>query len=164
MNKFFNILIFLLIFFAGCSPTPKKASEYNNKLIRQQRNVVAKMDDLVSSFSTYDPKEMNEAYDNLVRAIDQAIDSVENMKDFYGDDQFKTKTLELLNVYKSVTENEFRTVLNLLSKPENKYTNDDARIVSETMLQAKMKINKANQSFKEYQNKFADKYNLKLVD
>ncbi len=161
MRKYFFLLI-VILFLGSCSPSPKQASKYNNMLIRQQRKVIEKMDDLIKSFSLYNKKQMNQAYQDLEKTIDQAIDTVSNMKGFDGSTEYRDKTLELLKLYKNVTENEFHTVLNLLSKKE--YTNSDAKIVSETMLQARNRLSKANKAFEEYQKQFAKKYNLRLVD
>ncbi len=131
-------------------------------LIRQQRKVIEKMDDLINSFSLYNKKQMDQAYQDLLTTIDQAIDTVSRMKGFDGSTEFRDRTLELLKLYKDVTENEFHTVLNLLSKKD--YSNNDAKIVSETMLQARNRLSKANKEFEQYQQQFAKKYNLRLVE
>ncbi len=160
MHKYYFLLV--LLFLASCSPSPKQASKYNNMLIRQQRKVIEKMDDLINSFSLYNKKQMDQAYQDLLKTIDQAIDTVSNMGGFDGSTEFRDKTLELLKLYKDVTENEFHTVLNLLSKKD--YSNNDAKIVSETMLQARNRLSRANKDFEQYQQQFAKKYNLKLVE
>ncbi len=164
MNKFLKYLLIVTLLTGSCAPTPKKASEYNNKLIRQQRKVVDKMDDLIASFSTYNTDEMKIKYGSLQKTIKEAIDSVQQMPAFDGSTEFRDNTLELLKTYKDVTDNEFKTVLALLSKPESQYTAQDAQKVSDLMLSAKNKISNANDKYKEYQKQFAEKYNLTLVE
>ncbi len=165
MRKFLNLFVITsFLFLYSCSPSSKQASKYNNALILQQRHVIEKMDDFIGSLSTYNKQEMNKAYQDLQTTIDKAIDTVKQMKGFDGSTEYRDTTLALLQVYKNVTENEFRTVVNLLSKNESEYTNNDAKVVSQTMLQARNKISQANENFKKYQQEFAKKYNLSLVE
>ena len=164
MRKFLNLFVITsLLFFYSCSPSSKQASKYNNALIMQQRYVVEKMDDFISSLSKYEKKDMNSAYQNLLTTIDKSIDTVKRLKGFDGSTEFRDTTLALLELYKNVTENEFRTILNILSKPDSVYTNTDAKAVSQTLLQARNKISEANKKFQKYQEAFAKKYNLSLV-
>jgi hypothetical protein len=164
MNKFYS-LVFLgfLIMFLGCSPTPEQASKYNNALIKEQRAVVSKMDELIASFNTYNSQRMHQAYNALLNQINQSIAHVSKMQGFDGSTAFRDSTLSLLRFYKAITTTELRTVMELLSKPEDKYTASDAKRVAELMSDLSQKVAAENQRYRQFQEKFAKKYKLNLT-
>ncbi len=164
MKNFPKILFLLSVFYlTSCAPSPKKASEYNNMLIRQQRAVISKMDNLIASFTTYNAQDMQQAYNDLIKQINLSLDTLNKVKAFDRSTDFRDKTIALLKFYKSITQKDLKTVMQLLSKPENEYTNQDALRVSEIMSQVHDKIAQENTAFKQYQQSFAKKYHLALT-
>ncbi len=164
MKNFLKILFLLTVFYlAGCSPSPQKASEYNNMLIRHQRAVISRIDDLIASFTTYNAQDMQQAYNALIKQINFSLDTLQKVKPFDGSTEFRDKTISLIEFYKDVTENQLKQVMQLLSKPEDKYTSQDALRVSEIMSEVHDKITQKNAEFKKYQEQFARKYHLSLT-
>ncbi len=164
MKNFTKIIFLLTVFYlAGCAPSPKQASKYNNMLISQQRAVIDKMDNLIASFTTYNSQEMHDAYNALIKQINHSLDTLQKVKAFDGSTEFRDTTIKLIRFYKQVSENELRQVMDLLSKPQNEYTSEDAVKVSRLMMEAQDKVSAANERFKKYQESFAKKYNLSLT-
>ena len=163
MRNIPKILFVLTVFYlASCSPSPKKASEYNNMLVRHQRQVVSKIDDLIASFTTYNAQDMQAAYNALIKQIDYSLDTLQKVRPFDGSTEFRDKTIELLQFYKNIAQTQLKQVMILLSKPEDQYTSQDALRVSEIMSEVHDKIAEKNQEYKKYQQEFAKKYHLSL--
>ena len=159
LKLFFLLIVFYL---ASCKPSPQKASEYNNLLVKHQRAVINKFDDLIASFTTYNAQAMQEAYNALIKQIDFSLKELEQIKSFDGDTEFRDKTIELLEFYRKIAQTKLKQTMVLLSKPEKDYTTQDASQVSKIMSEVHNEISIKNKEYKEYQRKFAQKYNLSL--
>ncbi len=164
MRNFPKILFLLSVFYlVSCSPSPKKASQYNNMLIHHQRAVINKLDDLIASFTTYNKEEMNQAYNALMEQINYSLDTLRKVKPFDGSTEFRDKTISLLEFYKKIAQTQLKEVMRLLSKSEDDYTSQDAMRVSEIMSEVHDRIAEENAKFKKYQEEFANKYHLSLT-
>ena len=84
---------------SGCKPSPDEAVAYNEKVIREQKAIVDKINELDLTLSTYKPTEMDVAYNNAYKQIIASIASVKGMDDFDGKSEFKDAALQVFDIY-----------------------------------------------------------------
>ncbi len=162
MKRYYFLILLGLVLLAGCGPSPKQASEYNNKLIKEQKNAVDKLDNLIASLNTFDPQQMNAAYKEAVDQLDKSIANLEKIEAFDGSTAYRDTTIYLLKIYKDVVVNDFSKVIEKLSKPDDQYTPQDQAAVSSQLVEIQEKLTTANKNYKKYQEEFAKKYKLQL--
>jgi len=164
MNKLFlaGTLVFMLILTISCGPNRDEAAEYNNNLLKHQKQIAEKVEALMIAFENYIPQEMDAAHTNLLKQINESVESVTSATELKGSEEFKKATLDLFNTYLSVAESEYREMIRIYKIPENEFTQDARNQWDELYKVSDDKIEKSLQNLVQVQKEFAEKYNLTI--
>jgi len=163
-----KIFIYFFLFLLSCNSVTEKAIHYNNKLVYNQNILIKLMDniDLCLKDTACDVKFF---YDSAVKLNTILIEEAVNLEPFEGDTMFKYKYKQLLYEYLLVLQKNYKKIIDLHKLLEKKIysINDDSltkilTIFKELYDDLNNRIEKVNLDFKEYQKKFAEKYNFKL--
>lgn len=157
------IAIALTLVFAACGGNEKISPvAYNDSLVVQQMKVAEASDRLLEVLDTYVKEDMETVYGRFTEAIQGALEKTEAMAAYGDDDAFRQATLNYLNTFKELAENQYREALQLLSKGDSAYTPIDEKRIELLYKEIDTKGAKVTQACKEAQEAFARKYKLQL--
>lgn len=152
----------LALFFVSCGPTKEDAINYNDKIIKEQKKVIDKENDLIGYIKGASLTRLDEKYNSLSKQIDESTEVVKKMEAFDGKTDFKDATLELFLTYRSVVDKEYKAWMINLKTPGDKV---DQKILDEEndLVQAiNEKLDKAQSDFTKAQYDFAAKYKFEI--
>lgn len=147
----------------GCRPSPDDAVAYNENVIKEQKAIISKINDLDLTLATYKPTEMDVAYSNAYKQIITSISAVRNLPDFDGKTEFKDAAIEVFKIYKGVVENEYKELITLLKKSDEEYTLEDEERAKKLYKDIAEKLNNAYEDIIAVQSAFAEKYRFTLA-
>ena len=161
----FSVLFLFTIFFLlSCGPDKKAAVDYNDQIIIEQIKIAEDLKFLFDTFEEFDSTDMSNAYQKLSKTISLALDKADNLEVFDNNSDFKNHAIRLFTSYKTVTDNEYKSMIDILNLPDSVY--DDSKIAEWDSLnqEAMNKLNKALKEFNDYQKVFAKNYGINLND
>lgn len=135
---------------------------YNDSLVVQQMKVAEASDRLLEVLDTYVKEDMETVYNRFTEAINSALEKTEAMGAYGDDDAFRQATLNYLNTFKGLAENQYREAMQLLSKGDSAYTPVDEKRIELLYKEIDAKGAKVTQACKEAQEAFARKNKLQL--
>ena len=147
---------------SGCKPSPDEAVAYNERIIREQKAIVDKINDLDLTLSTYKPTEMDVAYSNAYKQVIASIATVKAMEVFDTKSEFKDAALQVFDIYKVTLEVEYKELVGLLKKSDEEYTLEDEERAKKLFIDIAEKLNNAYEDIIAVQGAFAEKYNFTL--
>lgn len=159
-SKIFYLLI--SFFLLSCSSERKEAVEYNDKIISEQNKIIEKTIDFTASLQIRNARMIDSFRLILISQIDQSIEEISKMDSFEGYDSLRLAALDLFNFYKRVYENEFKEMVQIITKDSLSITEDD--IIRHNILTRKIKNEEISydNNFQKAQQSFAKKYNLNI--
>ncbi|MBR4324034.1 MAG: hypothetical protein IKP73_00750 [Bacteroidales bacterium] len=165
IQYFLTVALLLTVFAAimSCKPTPKVAGDFNDQLMREQKAVVLKYDELLETFDTYVAAKMDAALIALSSQIESSKDNVNSIITIDGGDALKDEVLNYLSVFENVTADDLEYLVRLYKVPENEFT-PEIRIQWDTRYKdVDTRIKDASARLKEVQAAFAENFNLQIV-
>jgi hypothetical protein len=147
---------------SGCKPSPDEAVAYNEKIIREQKAIVDKINELDLTLSTYKPTEMDVAYNNAYKQVISSIATVKGLGEFDGKTEFKDAALQVFDIYKQTLEVEYKELVGLLKKSDEEYTLQDEERAKKLFMDIAEKLNNAYEDIIAVQSAFAEKYHFTL--
>jgi len=163
MKNIINVFaVSILLFFTQCGPTTQDAVDYNEKVITDQLLVIDAINNLDSTFISYNPKLIEPALNNANLQVEKAISNLKEFGVFNNDSGFYNGTMALYNLFEKQLNNEYLEQFEIYKLSEEDYTeakrirynellekiNDDYALISDKFLVA--------------QKDFAKKWNLEL--
>ena len=163
MKKYF--FVFLVLIFSllvSCGPTKEEAKVYNDFIIEHQDSVLTRISDLINTYTTYLPEEINAAHNSALIQVDKSIKEISEMENFDGKGDYKKAAITMFNSYKSLLEVEHREMTRLYSKPDSSYSPEDSQKYDDLAELSNTKMDEIVDAFMKIQKEFADKNNLVL--
>lgn len=143
-------------------PESNSAAQYNDHLVQLQAGVARKMNTLMASFKSRNSYEMNTHLQELQREARHAVEAIGDIPDFMGNTEFRDSMLELMEYIEGICNNEFLTMVGILSDPDgyaSEAEEEQLKDFENTLNTEGMRLQKqANQA----QQAFARKFNLKI--
>lgn len=165
MRKFtFTFLLISIVIFNSCGPTVEQAIKYNDKIIEQDDSISAKIEALIDTYDKFDPKEMDQAYNEAMKEIQKGIDFATKLKPFADDASFKDGALVLFNAYKSILEVQHKRIIELLKLPESEYGDKEVEEFEQLIEQANKKIDVELDNLIAIQEKFANTHQFPIEE
>lgn len=150
-----------LLFLNSCGPMPQDAVEYSDKITLQQNLIVVKEEGFLLALDEQ-PEKLKAAYDSLLAQVKIGITKTDNIGPFDGTREFLDASLNLLKLYQTVVENEYKVMAEIAGKPEGEYTEEDSDKFNSAMNDADQKLKQANEEAKTAQEKFAEKWGFEI--
>ena len=159
-----TILVALsLISFISCNRiTQKIAIKHNDAVIGISDKVVAAFDNLNKTLATFNPDSIDIALTNYNTQVTNSFDDLNHVIAL-NDTTLKVGTKAMLQVFKSVGENEFKQISDLYHLPDSLYTNKEEKEVFDIATAIDEKIEAAQLKQQNAQKAFAKKYDFTLM-
>ena len=150
----------------SCKPTPQQGADYNNKIIAQTDPVINKYNQFIKTWQHYnfgdpDLSDLKGDFKSLQEQIKTSMDAIGDIKKFDGKTEFKDAATEYIGAYKSVVDNEWMQIMNLLKKGEN-FDKSDASTCDRIAKKIDVKTGDADSKFFKFQKSFAAQYKFTL--
>lgn len=159
--KYIIFSVTLLFSVFSCNNTFKEnPTEYNNRFVQIQFKIVDRLTALATSFATCDSTEMFAHLNEFKITTDSCINVVEGMKDYEGNTGLKDAALDFLKFNKKISENECLQMINILKTKS--FSANDKKMIDEIRKEIYNNEKPIDKAFKDAQNNFAKKYDLKV--
>lgn len=160
-----NLIIITIALFAltNCDRvTQNLAIKHNDALIEESGKVIDVFNNLNNSLATYNPDTIDIAlmyYNNQINSSLVNINKVILLKD----STLKLATKNMIEVFKSVGENEFIKIRDIYTISDSLYSDEDAAEITALATTIDKKVEIAQNMQREAQKAFAKKYNFVLL-
>lgn len=162
-------LFIALIYSLSISCKKQDPVEYNNSIIKLQREAIFSIDNLKKNIDSYSTayqeesiKNINKSYDSSYFLISRNIEVLKSMKSYKDDDTLRIAAIALFNVYIDILENYYKPLIEIYKLPASQFTDADHEAVANYDFSANKKLDNSFKKFSEIQVKFARKYKLLL--
>ncbi len=150
-----------LLTFSQCKFNSNKAIRYNNKIIRYQKNInneISSFFDILerSDSSSTDSAKVIPAYDDLVKNVNDQLDSTRQLKPIDKDSTFKVAAVELFEFYQRIVQEEYARLVPLVI--QKMVTQEEQDLIKSTMERIKKEESVPYQKFKKAQLTFAKRF------
>ncbi len=160
-----KIFLSLLILFSlnNCDRINQKiAIKHNDEIIALSDDVVKEFDKLNSVLSTYNPDSIDIALANYNHLVGSSISALNKISPV-NDTSLKHSTSMLMEVFKSVGENEFKQISDMYHLPDSLYTTKEQKEVFDIATAIDEKVAAAQLKQLTTQKIFAKKNNFVLM-
>ena len=149
----------------SCKPTPEEARKYNDDLIAIEKSLSAKETALVEAIADKkSAEEIKKAHDELIKEADKAVADVEKTEVFDSSVAFLDAAKEYFKTVKELANNEYKGMVELLSKKSEEITEADHTKYEELVKSLGEKSDKVLEKIQTEQMIFATKYGFKVGD
>lgn len=166
--KKLSVMLFIAfgIMMISCKPTSQQAADFNNKIIDQTDAVITAYNQFIKTWQNYefgdpDLSDLKADFNDLKDQIKTSMDEISKLKKFDGKNEFKDAATEYLSSYKSVVENEWTKIMDILKKGED-FDKSDASKCDKLAKAIDDQTGDADDKFFKFQKEFAKKYNFRL--
>lgn len=157
------LLTLSVIVFTNCDRvTQTIAIKHNDALITESDKVVSAFDEVSNSLTSFNADSINNALQKYNYQINQALQNI-NTSVALKDSSLKLATIEMLNTFKSVGENEFSEIRDIYTLPDSLYTKTEEEEVTALATAIDEKIETAQNKQRNAQIAFSKKYNFVLM-
>lgn len=165
---FITVLSFFVIILSSCGSNEGKEVkpemtplDYNDAIITEQSKIINAMLNLSKAFETADATTMDTKLELLTKQASTAIEALEKMEPYKGDNTLRASAIALFEFYKSLSENEFDEMVDILKKKE-KITKEDFAKMEELNKGIVEKETVLDKNLSDAQNAFASKYGFQI--
>jgi hypothetical protein len=151
----------LVLFLVNCGSSGS-AIAYNDEIVKLQTNVIESVLDLVEAFKARQPEAMKAKLRLFQQEATRSANAVADMPGFEGDVALREVALELMEFYESVSQNEFATMIDILSKPDSAITEYDVERLKEIESQVSAEEKELDMKLQRVQDEFARKHNIRI--
>jgi hypothetical protein len=178
------LLTIILFTIASCKPSPQKAQDYYNEIVKPIESVLTKEDALIQVINTDMNKdsaqsksvikkhENNEkaiihkaldmAFANFQLQIATSLNQMEIIGKFDNKNDLKDAAQELLTEYKAVSEKEYPALIAIVKIPDIEYSNDDDTKFLDLSDSIDNKLQRKISAYIQQVKLFSQEYNFKL--
>lgn len=161
MHKLSGIFL-LMILFGACKPTQQQAVEYSDRIINQQRAIDQREREMISSLE--DSTAVEAAYAAYMQQVQASLDTVGNLEEFGHNTAFRDAAIKLFTAYKEVGEKEYREVVSIMKKSDDRITEDDKQRVNNLLNKITIKLNTELAELNRAQEAFAKEYQVQIEE
>lgn len=155
-------LFCILGLLTACGPGSSDAAEYNDRLIEEQNKVANKGE---AFFTALDGSaaDMEKAYGEFRKQVSSSLSATKEITPFHEDNAFLPACLHALELQQSLCDNEYKTIIVLLSKPDDQVSEEDTDEYGKLIADIDLRQKKAMDDLDNAQRAFASKWNF-IID
>jgi hypothetical protein len=157
------ILICILTLVLGCSSPTVSPAVYNDSLISEQIKVLKLADELQVSMDMMVPQDMIVFHKKLLNQLAKSSEKVKSTEAYQEDLALRNAIAHFLEVYKRLAEKEYRDAIELASKPDSVFSQNDQARLDLLYKQIDRLSEDAINGCKKAQEDFARKNSMKLI-
>lgn len=182
MKKLIFMAIILITYsLTSCGPSSDDALEYYEALVSYQTEVISMEENLQTEIlkfvETLNDKveldstehlsynELDNVYNLFINQINISISDINLISGFVEDFTLKSASLNFLEIYKSVTKNEYAECISLIKIPDEEFLEEhNIKFNDIFSMQINSKLDIAIEKFGKAQQDFAIKYGFEIVE
>jgi len=165
MKKFiFPIITLLVLIFSSCDEGYVDPQAYYDDIDAQYlivRNAQDSLDILLNE-PEMDIDAIDGAFEDAITACDDAINKVEKIDDFQGDEALNVAAVELFSEVKSVINSEYKDLYELYKKPIDEWEDTDIDLMYDLFEAIDNKIYDKDDVFYNAQLDFSTNYEVEM--
>jgi len=163
MRIFLPLIAFSFLLLTSCNQMKTtSAIEYNDQIINEQSKVIKLTLEFVKMIDT-DLDGCEAKRQEIVKQVETSIGVIEKMEPFEGNSELKNAALDLFRFYKKVYSEEYKMLLEMLTKGDE-ITQEDIDKITEISGQVQAEETKLDAAFSDAQSAFAKKYNVQIEE
>lgn len=162
MKKIVIISLFAATLISCDRINQKIAIKHNDAVIEVSNNVIASFDKLIGSLGTFNPDSIDIALNQYNLVISNSFNDLNKVISL-NDTSLKVETKKMLEVFKSVGENEFKQISTIYHLPDSLYTKTEEKEVNDIATAIDEKIETAELKQQKTQKEFAKKFGFVLM-
>jgi hypothetical protein len=162
MKKLAVVILCVTSFYSCDRINQKIAIKHNDAVIEASDKVVFAFDKLNKALATFDPDSIDIALATYNLQINNSLLEL-NKAVSVNDTSLKFGTREMLHVFKSVGDNEFKQINAIYHLPDSLYTEKEEKEVNDIASAIDEKIEAAQLKQQNAQKAFAKKFNFELI-
>lgn len=162
MKKLAVVILFVASFYSCDRINQKIAIKHNDAVIEASDKVVFAFDKLNSALATFNPDSIDMALTAYNLQVNNSLQELNKVVSI-NDTSLKAGTREMLHVFKSVGDNEYKQISNIYHIPDSLYTEKEEKEVTDIATAIDEKIEAAQLKQKNAQKQFAKKFNFELI-
>jgi hypothetical protein len=169
------LISFLLIFITtyvsaqkgnNDTPTPQEAADFNNKIIDQTDAVITAYNEFINTWQEYEYRDpdlslLKDDFKSLQEQIKTSLNNLDFLDEFDGKNEFKNAAIKYVNSYKSIVDQEWMEIMELLKKGK-KFEKKDEERCNKLALKIDEITGDADNEYFAFQKSFAKKYKFTL--
>jgi len=147
----------------ACTSRSEQAAEYNDQIIEMQSQIIERFNAMDSAKASYqDVEKMELVFVELQAQVLKNLRTLKETQAFKGDKRFLSASINMFDTYKSITDNEYAEMVELLSLPDSVYTKAHQLRVSALQDSVSKAFDLAHDTFTAQQLDFGKKYNVEF--
>lgn len=161
-KKTFLPLLGMVLLLVACGPTKDDAKNFNDKVVRAQKDCFSAESDFYKVCDGFNPDEIKTAlatFKSKVKSCLVRAEATESNSEF---DAFRQSAVNLLKEYDNMLEKEFTEYAELYSIPSEEFTEEDEAHQKEIADKINTSLDLLNKNFISEQDRFAAKWELTL--
>ena len=136
--------------------------EYNNYFIARQQAVLTAMSEFSSQLESFDVPVIQQAHKGLLSAIEEQRTLISNTPAFDSDTILQPAFLRLFDFYRSISTQEYGTIVTIIGKGEEQITQQDLVTIDSLTKAINLQKIKTDAAFDKAQQAFAKVYGLEI--
>ncbi|MES2618643.1 MAG: hypothetical protein V4613_12245 [Bacteroidota bacterium] len=157
------LCLFASLLLLSCNKS-QDAAKYNDQIIGYQTPIIEKMLELSKAIETQDSAAMFSKLQELNDRIDVSIAGMQKLEKFDDKTQLKEKMLKAFEFYKSISMNEYKTIIEIVAKPDDAVTTEDVELLNKIATEVSAKETEIDNQVEAAQKAFAKENNMELTD
>ena len=145
----------------SCGPDSGDATSYNDTIITEQNKVANKGEAFYAAMDI-SPEEMQKAFLAFCSQVDTSTVLTKQLGPFNGTTEFLDAALKSLQMYKFLCDNEYKSIVEILSKPEDDISDEDTERYHATIKEIEAKLAPVLNGLDASQLKFATNWNFTI--
>ena len=159
-----KILLFgLFLVLVSCSSTNVTPATYNDSLISEQVKVLKLADELQAALDMMVPQDMEILHKKLLKQLEESSEKVKSTEAYKEDAALRDAIAHFLAIYKRLAEKEYIDAIELSSKPDSVFSQNDQARLDLLYKQIDRLSEDAIRGCKKAQEDFARKNSMKLI-
>ncbi len=145
----------------SCGPGSGDAASYNDAIITEQNKVANKGEAFFSSLDI-SKEEMEKAYQAFCTQVDQSLEVTQQLGSFDGKAEFLDAAIKSLQMYRSLCDHEYKTIVEILAKPDDEITDEDTERYHAAIKDCETKLEPLRIGLDASQMKFSQEWNFTI--
>jgi len=146
--------------FFSCTPSREEARIYATRVTDAIDTVIKSEQVLMHSFKSNDPVQVSKTGEVFLSVVNNSLDSLEAIGTYYENSQLKLKAFQLLRVYKKLANNDYKTMMAIVSLKHSDYTIEKEEELLALQKKADMELNAKIAEFLNVRAKFEEENGL----
>ena len=162
MKKIVIVSLFAATLISCNRINQRVAIKHNDEVIEVSNKVIASFDQLIGSLGSYNPDSIDLALTHYNLLVSNSFNDLNKVTSL-NDTSLKVETKKMLEVFKSVGENEFKQISDIYHLPDSLYTKTEEKEVNDIATAIDEKIETAELKQQKTQKEFAKKFGFVLM-